>query len=105
MMGAGFGRVPERAPRDMGLCASTAPTSMHRYAYELYHGPIPDGRVVLHTCDNPRCVNPDHLQAGTQQENIQDAVDKGRWMTESRKSWLAKQNASRLPNGQFRPKS
>jgi hypothetical protein len=47
-------------------------------AFELVHGLIPAGLVVMHTCDNPECCNPAHLQAGTQQKNIADMHAKGR---------------------------
>jgi len=50
----------------------------HRAAYRKWKGPIPKGMVVMHTCDNPSCINPDHLQLGTQQENIEDMRVKGR---------------------------
>lgn len=50
----------------------------HRFSWELHHGPIPDGCVVLHRCDIPRCVNPEHLSIGTQKDNIHDCLYKGR---------------------------
>jgi hypothetical protein len=51
----------------------------HRVAYELAKGKIPDGAVIMHTCDTPLCVNPDHLRCGSMSDNSTDAVMKGRW--------------------------
>jgi hypothetical protein len=50
----------------------------HRVSYELEVGPIPPGMSVLHKCDVPGCVRPDHLFTGTQKDNMADCARKGR---------------------------
>lgn len=49
----------------------------HRVSYEFYVGPIPEGMLVLHKCDDKRCINPEHLELGDYSKNIQDAWDRG----------------------------
>ena len=68
-----YGRVTVRdGARVMSLLA-------HRVALETFTGvKLRKGEVVLHACDNPLCVNPEHLSAGTQQQNVRDAVKKKR---------------------------
>lgn len=50
----------------------------HRVSYEIHKGPIPIGLDILHSCDNPGCLNPDHLSPGTDKDNAADRVSRGR---------------------------
>src|SRR3990170_5650036 len=46
----------------------------HRVAWTLVHGPIPAGKQILHSCDTPACVRPDHLHLGSQRDNMREMV-------------------------------
>jgi hypothetical protein len=50
----------------------------HRVVFEISNGAIPEGLVVMHSCDNPACCNPDHLTIGTMLDNCRDMIAKGR---------------------------
>lgn len=52
--------------------------AVHRVTYEARNGPIPRGMVVRHRCDVRECCNPDHLEVGTHEDNVQDIIDRGR---------------------------
>ncbi len=52
----------------------------HRVAWEIVNGPIPAGLVIRHMCNNPCCVNPEHLLTGTYADNVADMMRSGRWM-------------------------
>lgn len=52
--------------------------SGNQFSYLMYYGELPEGMVVRHKCDNPRCINPSHLELGTQLDNVQDMLDRNR---------------------------
>lgn len=56
----------------------------HRFSYRYFIGPIPEGMLLLHSCDNPWCVNPEHVFPGTDARNAQDMVQRGRSLTGER---------------------
>lgn len=71
--------IRSKAYKDYGVCRVDGKQMLaHRAAYLVAHGSIPDGLFVMHTCDNPLCVNPDHLTVGTHADNMHDMVAKGR---------------------------
>lgn len=73
----------------------------HRVAYQMYVGEIPEGICVCHHCDNPCCVNPNHLFLGTQADNVQDCENKGRDV--HRGSPGEKHGMAKLTEEQVRP--
>ena len=84
-------RGPKTGSRLYGaFCFNGKYVYAHRFCYTLHHGAIPAGTVVRHICDEPLCVNPRHLRAGSQKANIQDALARDRWMTKRRRAYLAK---------------
>lgn len=66
----GYGKIGKGRAGD-GFIAT------HRLSYQLAYGEIPEGKCVLHRCDNPACVRPDHFFIGTQTDNLEDMTNKG----------------------------
>jgi hypothetical protein len=97
--GGGYGRINDR-----GRCIYA-----HRVAYELAHGPIPATLQVLHHCDTPACVRPEHLFVGDWLLNAQDRARKGRWpatltaasVQEIRRLWAAGKHSQSSLAAQF----
>lgn len=69
-----------RLPTGYGMVTTegTKTYYAHRLMYRLVYGPIPKGQNVLHHCDNPACINPEHLYLGDQSQNLTDCVSRGR---------------------------
>lgn len=84
----GYGRLKFRNVRSLA----------HRVSWQVFRGEIPKGMCILHSCDNPRCVNPDHLFLGTKDDNNQDMIEKGR----DRKVCGEKSPKAKLTVGQVR---
>jgi len=76
----GYGRMRFQGKKELS----------HRVSYRVFVGEIPEGMMVLHTCDNRCCVNPAHLFLGTAKDNYEDAFTKGRVdpVTRAKERWI-----------------
>ena len=82
----GYGRL--------GIGRSGSTMAAHRLSWIIHNGPIRSALFVLHSCDNPGCVNPSHLFLGTQRDNLYDMTKKGRGKPYGAK--LSKQKATEI---------
>ena len=72
------GTIDDKGYGRISTLRGETPDKAHRVSWVVHFGEIPDGLHVCHACDNPRCVNPNHLMLGTQKANMIDATRKGR---------------------------
>lgn len=82
------------------LLVSKKPILAHRIAATIANGPIPIGFCACHKCDNPSCVNPDHLFLGTQADNNRDRDEKGRQVARCGDFHGSKTKPERIPRGE-----
>lgn len=75
-------------------------TKAHQLSWMIYNGEIPDGLYVCHKCDNPSCVNPEHLWLGTPMDNTTDKMEKGRYKNGSEKTRGEKNISAKLKTHQ-----
>ena len=93
-------------PRPYGFFAVDGRNKLaHRHAYEMAYGPIPDGLCVLHRCDNPPCVRPAHLFLGTNRDNTQDMLAKGRFTPASGLTHGSITKPAALAHGEMLPQT
>lgn len=76
----GYGRIRVNGKKE----------SAHRISFLLFNGMIPESMGVLHKCDTPSCINPEHLWVGTHRDNMMDALKKGRSRIFLKKSYCKK---------------
>lgn len=93
----GYGIIGRR------ISGKKATYKAHRFSYEYHVGSIPINKIIMHTCDNPSCVNPRHLKIGTPLDNNLDKIRKNRDRSPSGKNhWTYKKHQFRNSNGQFK---
>lgn len=100
------GKVRKNFPH--GICCITTSKNVwkkiqaHRVAYTIWIGKIPDNLFVLHSCDNPRCIEPTHLHLGNQKDNMKEMRDRGRARDETRGTKGEKHHKSKLNDEQIK---